>query len=472
MGASLRRRGVFVSYGKLVSSVLFPLHELLKGHDSVRRRRFLERSQWWSREELHAYRARKLRRFLDRVRRTVPYYRALLSESTVELEHLPFLTKDIIRNNLEALKAEGARHLTLYNTGGSTGEPLQFYIGRERVSHDVAAKWRATRWWGVDIGDPEIVVWGSPIELGAQDRLRELRDRLFRTKLVPAFEMSQAKLDGFVETIVNLKPKMLFGYPSSLALIARHARARGLDLRGLGVAVAFVTAEQLYEDQARDIQEGFSCRVANGYGGRDLGFAAHQCPEGGLHMMAEDVWIEIVDPEGRVLLPGEEGEIVVTHLATAEFPFIRYRTGDVGVISERACACGRGLPLLGALQGRTTDFVVAEDGTVMHALALIYAIRDVPGVRNFKIVQEDVHHTRVLLVAERGFPESREEDIRKRLAARLGRGVRISMERVEHIPRSRSGKHRYVESRVVVPRDMIGHEGRQAQDRSRAGRPP
>ncbi len=91
--------------------------------------------------------------------------------------------------------------LVKYNTGGSSGEPLVFYMGMGRVSHDVAAKWRATRWWGVDIGDPEIVLWGSPVELTRQDRYRALRDRLFRTYLLPAFQMSPQQMDDYCRQI-------------------------------------------------------------------------------------------------------------------------------------------------------------------------------------------------------------------------------------------------------------------------------
>jgi phenylacetate-CoA ligase len=444
-------------YTRLVSSVLFPLHELAKGHDTVRIRRALERSQWWSKETLERAQVDRLRKFLARVARNVPYYRKLFPDrdfrptdltSIADLARLPFLTKEVIRRNFGAIRAEDAKALHHFNTGGSTGEPLQFEIGNERVSHDVAEKWRATRWFGVDIGDKEIVVWGSPIELGAQDRIRAIRDRVFRTRLLPAFEMSDAKLDEFVDRIVAVKPRMLFGYPSALALIAEHARDRGRDLSRLGVEVAFVTAEQLYDHQRSVIAETFSCRVANGYGGRDLGFAAHECPEGGLHVSSEDIVLEIVDEEGRQLPPGESGEIVTTHLATGDFPFIRYRTGDLGTLSGRMCPCGRGLPLLEAVHGRTTDFVVAADGTVMHALALIYAIRDVSGVKNFKVVQEDLARTRVLYVASDGFSNEAEAGIRDRLAERLGKGVRITMEKVSEIPKSASGKHRYVESRV------------------------
>ncbi len=446
-------------YTRLVSSVLFPLHEIAKGHDTFRIRRALERSQWWTAEQIELHQIERLRSFLIRAGKKVPYYRRLFNDlrfdpealgSLQDMERLPFLTKDVIRKNLEELKAKGAR-LSLFNTGGSTGEPLQFFIGKERVAHDVAAKWRVTRWWGVDIGDPEIVVWGSPIELGVQDRVRELRDRVLRTQLLPAFEMSEKRLDQFVDRICETKPKMLFGYPSALSLIADHAAARGREVWGVGVQVAFVTAEQLFEHQKRTISGAFGCAVANGYGGRDLGFVAHECPDGGLHVTAEDILVEIVDEQGRAVPKGEKGEIVVTHFASGGFPFVRYRTGDVGTLSEWLCPCGRGLPILEAVHGRTTDFIVAEDGTIMHALAVIYAVRDVPGVKNFKVLQEDRSHTRVFLIPENGFSLEAEEKIRARLAERLGKGVRISMERVDEIPRSASGKHRYVESRVKVP---------------------
>jgi phenylacetate-CoA ligase len=325
-----------------------------------------------------------------------------------------------------------------------------FFIGRERISHDVAAKWRATRWWGVDIGDPEIVIWGSPIELSAQDRMREWRDRLLRTRLLAAFAMSVDNLDRFIAEIRAFRPRMLFGYPSALALIARHARGRGQRMDDLGIRVAFVTAERLYDEQRSAIADTFSCAVANGYGGRDAGFIAHQCPQGSLHITAEDVLVEIVDAAGRVLPPGEIGEIVVTHFATGDFPFIRYRTGDMGALAnESACPCGRGLPILQDLQGRTTDFVVAADGTIMHGLALIYVVRERPGIERFKIIQEDLAHTRVLIEPGPGFDPAVLGDIAQGFKARLGANVRVDVEVAATIPAERSGKFRYVVSKVV-----------------------
>lgn len=444
-------------YTRFVAEVIFPLQERLKHHDTARVRRGLEASQWWPRAELEALQLQRLRALLLRAAKDVPYYRDVFLRTGFDpadvagldaLNRLPFLTKALIRSNIEALKSASAEGLARFNTGGSSGEPLVFFIGRERIGHDVAAKWRATRWWGVDIGDPEIVVWGSPIELSTQDRIRRWRDAVMRTELLPAFEMSDARLDEFLARIRQRRPKMLFGYPSALSLIGARAERAGMRMDDLGISVAFCTSERLYDHQRSTIERVFGCPVANGYGARDAGFIAHQCPAGGMHITAEDVIVEIVDTRGEAVPPGESGEIVVTHLATSEFPFIRYRTGDVAALDPSPCACGRGLPLLKDVQGRATDFVVAQDGTVMHGLALIYILRDLPEVAAFRIVQESLELTRVELVPGPGYGLPIAEHIQRGLMTRLGPGVRIVIEARDEIPPEKSGKYRYVVSQV------------------------
>jgi phenylacetate-CoA ligase len=444
-------------YTSIISSFIFPLHEQVKNHQSVAIRRRLEVSQWWDPGRLEDFQVSELRRFLTEVSAHVPYYRNIFSQLGIKAEDirslsdlacLPLLDKSTIRSSAEAMKSENSDSLARFNTGGSSGEPLIFYISKERVSHDVAAKWRATRWWDVDIGDKEIVVWGSPIELGAQDGLRAFRDRVFRTKLLPAFEMSEQKLDGFLRDIRATRPKMLFGYPSALSHIAGRAESTGQRMDDLGIRVAFVTSERLYDEQRKKIATTFGCRVANGYGGRDAGFIAHDCPSGGMHITAEDIIVEIVDHQGNPVPHEEPGEIVVTHLATKDFPFIRYRTGDIGVLDSRACACGRGLPLIKEIQGRSTDFLVSQDGTIMHGLALIYVLRDLPEIRHFKIVQESTDFTRIYVVSEHGLSPPVAEKIRQGFRERLGQKVTVAIEEVDRIPSEKSGKFRYVTSKV------------------------
>lgn len=444
-------------YTKFVAGALFPLHERLKGHSTATVLRELERSQWLSAAGLERLQTERLRGFLSRIGADVPYYRELFRTagfdpaaltSVGDLQRLPLMGKADIRANTGRLRATSAGNLERFTTGGSSGEPLIFYRGRERVSHDVAAKWRATRWWDVDIGDPEIVVWGSPIELGSQDRIRLWRDTLLRTELLSAFEMSEANLQQFIRRIVQVKPRMLFGYPSSLALLAGFANEHGHRIDNLGIRVVFVTSERLYDHQRAAIESTFGAPVANGYGGRDAGFIAHECPHKGMHITAEDIIVEIVDPGGRVLPRGEKGEIVITHMSTADFPFVRYRTGDIGSLSGEVCTCGRGLPLLAEIDGRSTDFVLAMDGTVLHGLALIYVLRELPGVEAFKIIQESLGRITVHIVTSCHDTAQLEQTVTTQFQRRLGDALSVNFVYKDKIEREASGKFRYVVNQI------------------------
>ncbi|WP_448212538.1 phenylacetate--CoA ligase family protein [Colwellia sp. MEBiC06753] len=445
-------------YTKLVSTVLFPLHEWLKKHDTVRIRKKLEQSQWQTKDEITNDAEYRLQDFIAKVINNVPYYQQVFKEldltasnikTKADLVKLPFLDKAAIRANFDSIKSTTAGATQPFTTGGSSGTPLTFLLTNERVSHDVAEKWRATRWWGVDIGDKEIVAWGSPIELGAQDKVRIMRDKLFRSTLVPAFDMNEAKLLAFISQIKQIKPQMLFGYPSVYALIAKTAQSHQIDLTQLGIKVVFVTSERLYPYQRELIEQVFAAPVANGYGGRDAGFIAHECPSGSMHISAEDIIVEIIDSQGNVLPDGESGEIVVTHLATSDFPFIRYKTGDIGTISTKHCACGRGLPVLENIEGRTTDFVVAKDGTMMHGLALIYIVREMQGIEAFKIIQQSLDLTTVQVVPTNKLTKEMIEQITQGFKKRLGDTVEIEVEQVSSIAAEQSGKFRYVISKVV-----------------------
>jgi phenylacetate-CoA ligase len=417
----------------IIRNVLFPFHELFKGHNTMSYLRELEKSQHFNKSLIYELQSEKLRDLITFAYENVPYYKKLFKlngiacediRSPSDLKELPFLTKGIIRKEIETLKSKSAKNLEKSNTGGSTGSPMIFYIGKKRTSYDVAAKLRATRWWGVDIGDPEIVVWGSPVELTKQDRIRQFRDRIFRT----------------------------FGYPSSIYIISKYAKKKNIRLDNIGVEVIFCTAEKLYDHQKSLISEVFNTRIANGYGGRDSGFIAHECPEAlGMHITAESIIVEIVDNTGDPLPPGQKGEIVVTHLDTHDFPFIRYRTGDIGVLSEKACPCGRGLPVLKKIEGRTTDFIITPDGTIMHGLSLIYVLREIPGIREFKIIQEKPDRFLVNIVKDSIFRADSEAVIRDGFKKRIGVDAKIVFNYPPKIEVDRSGKFRYVVSNVHHP---------------------
>ncbi len=139
---------------------------------------------------------------------------------------------------------------------------------------------------------------------------------------------------------------------------------------------------------------------------------------------------------------------MITGLCSDAQPFIRYRTGDMVRASVDTCRDGRGLHVLSEVIGRTTDFVIRPDGTIMHALAVIYVLRAVEGVSAFKFIQHTVHDVEVLVVSAPGWSEATRSQVVAGLAARLGHDVRVTIRLVDAIPAEASGKHRYVVSHV------------------------
>jgi phenylacetate-CoA ligase len=235
----------------------------------------------------------------------------------------------------------------------------------------------------------------------------------------------------------------MYGYASALYLLASYFKRTHLPAPGELRAV-FTTAEPLFSFQRAAIEASFGCRVGSEYGSRDGGLVAQECPEGGLHIFAEGMYVEVVDADSQGL-----GEIVVTCLDSLVFPIIRYRTGDVGSLDTTPCPCGRSLPKLRTVEGRQTDFLVTPDGRVLHALSVIYILRDMAPIREFKVLQDTLEQVTVQMVSERPLTVAEESNIRTRFATLLGPTVRLNLARLESMPPSPSGKYRYVESRVA-----------------------
>ena len=441
----------------LVWNILFRLQERAKGHATLRILREMEGADGMSASELARLQDEKLRELIRYCHAHVPYIRAQMQaaglvpediRSASDLPRLPLMEKADVRANREALRSEIARELSPFSTGGSSGEPLIFDIGKRRVAARVACRQRVDRWWGVSVGDPEIALWGSPIEVTNQDRLRNLRDRLLRTRLLSAFEMNAAAISRYLDILEREACRQIFGYPSAIYLLCLQAQKERRNLRRLGVRVVFVTGEVLYPHQRELIVETLNCPVANGYGGRDSGFIAHECPQGGMHVLSDAVIVELLDPLGRPVGPGETGEIVVTDLYSHEAPFVRYATGDMAALSARQCGCGRALPLLDRIEGRANDCVVAPDGRIINSLALVYAVREVEGIDEFRIRQKEADEFYVQLVRNPQYPSDGEERIRKAWKSLMRSQVRVTFEYLTQLPQERSGKFRHVVSEI------------------------
>jgi phenylacetate-CoA ligase len=437
--------------------LIWPAHERLVGRATLRYLSELEWSQYASPVELDELRRRKLRALFIHAARHTAFYRDRIAEAGVDPERddpfdalraLPPLDKDEIRaRQADMLWHDAPGGLFPHNTGGSTGEPLSFFFDRRRQGYDQAARIRTHRWFGVDHGDRELFLWGSPIEWSRTDTVKRFRDALLNHRLLSAFDMSPARMDAYLDAIETYRPACLFGYPSSIALLVHHARSRGRRLCVPALRAVFVTGEVCHPPDREAIAEYLGVPVADGYGSREAGFIAHECPEGGMHVTAENVFVEVLR-DGVPVPAGESGELVVTHLDAYAMPLVRYRTGDVGRLKPGRCACGRGLERMDVVDGRATDFIHLPDGTVKHALCAIYPLRALPGVQRFRVHQRSDYSVRVRVVLDPVDAGLTEGAVGRAMETALGCGLPIDVEFVADIPAVGSGKFRYVTSEV------------------------
>lgn len=441
--------------------LVYPLHERLMKRPTFPYLAELERSQWLSRDGMVRLQEAKLAELLHAAHAHCPWHRARMAAAGIDsdgpvsfedLRRLPTMCKQDATLHGDQMAWHGVPGGAFkYNTGGSSGQPLIFFYGRRRQASDAAGRMRARRWWGVEPGDPEVYLWGAPVELDNTDRIKTLRDRLINQLVLNAFEMSPRSMDEYANAIQAYQPHCIYGYASSLALLAAHLRDRRIRLRLPKLKVVCTTGEPLFDYQRELIGEALGAPVANEFGSRDIGFTAHETPQGQMLLMSESIILEVLDERGQPVARGETGEAVMTALESFAQPFIRYRTGDmVRVAREACCQAGRGLDVVSEVLGRSTDFIVRADGTVMHALAVIYVLRAVAGVEEFKLVQHSLKDIEVLVVPNGEWTESGRAEIETGLHKRLGDDVRVELRLVDSIPAEASGKHRYVVSRVSL----------------------
>jgi phenylacetate-coenzyme A ligase PaaK-like adenylate-forming protein len=439
----------------LVGEVLFPLHERVARRQTFRRLQELERSQWLAADRLAEYQVTRLQNLLTFAYAHVPYYRALFDEhglsprrvhSFDDLQSLPFLTRDVVQERPTDLRARAVLpRMQSRSSGGSTGTPVTVVVDMGRMGMVQAGRLRAQGWFGIQPGSREVVLWGGPAEIGLAERVRRIRDWFLNSQLLSAFDMGEAALRAYAAALQRYRPVKMYGYASAFYLLAAYLEREALPPPP-GLRAIFATAEPLFDFQRKTVQAVFGCPVGVEYGCRDGGLVALECPEGGLHIFAESMHVEILDPDAN-----GRGEIVLTNLDSHAFPMIRYRTGDIGSFDSTPCRCGRTLPKLRGVEGRRTDFLVTPSGRVLHALAAIYILREMPAVREFRIVQEAVDRIVVQLVPTPAFTAAEEMAVLAQFAAVFGSGMRVDIEHLPVIPRTRSGKFRYVESHVAPP---------------------
>jgi len=421
----------------------------------------LEKTQWLSHDVMENMQWQKLLKLIQYATDYSPFYKSLYQKHNVQIDkirhkddllRLPQLTKDDLRyHQQEMLIPHAGRRLSKKTTGGSTGQAVTILKERRAMASQDAAMWRCLRWFDIDIGDKQARFWGIPISSGTRYKNRMI-DLLMNRIRLSAFNFDDQSMKRFVDQVQYFKPKYFYGYVSMLKEFAQFCERNEIHVADFGVKAVVTTSEPLFRETRQYLNNVFQCPVINDYGCGEVGPIAYDCPEGGFHLMADNLYIEILNDQGTHARNGETGEIVVTELNNYSLPLIRYNLKDIAEVTGEKCSCGRGLPLIRNVTGRALDVLIARNGEKVHGEYFNYIAEEIKrrrlGLKQYQIIQKDPKILEVRIVKDTYYTETTQAYIDNKIKNKLGRDITITYTFVDKISREPSGKLRLVKNEI------------------------
>jgi phenylacetate-CoA ligase len=420
-----------------------------------------EQRDSWSVDQMQAHVDEGLRSLLKHCLNSVPYYREVWRAQGIEegdlarmtqadLGRLPSTPKEALRTKPEAFVADNAarRGVVRQTTSGSTGTPTTIFATRANVRQfNAVREARSFGWAGASIRLPRATVGARVIVAAGDDEGPFHRYNAGEKQVYfSALHISAANLPKYLDGFEQHRPLVLTGMAHSYFLLAQLMLQAGARL-SYSPRAAILGSERLSAHMRDTIRKAFRTRVFEEYGSVENCVLATQCEHGRLHLSPDLGVLQVVDAQGHEVTPGTPGRFLCTGLLNLVQPLVRYEIGDLGTLADAGgCACGRNqFPVLAALDGRENDALVMTDGRLVATGDEIFS--GVENVIEGQIVQEDLEQFTVRVVPAPGFGAREELELTEALRKRLGR-VAVSVERVEELERTRSGKFRPVISRL------------------------
>jgi phenylacetate-CoA ligase len=402
-------------------------------------------------EEHAADQLRRLRLTLSYADAHVPYYRDLFQKlgfepeavrSLSDLQSLPLLDKDTVRSQSHQLLADPLPSRTINGqTGGTSGSPLMFLFTEEANQRHQATVWFHMSWAGIQRGDRCAHFGGHPV--AAPDSLRPpfwVLDRYEKELVFSSQHMTPATMPEYARVLADYRPVVINGFPSTIHLMAVYLiETERNDIRPKAV---FTWAETLLAYQREAIEEAFGCRVYSSYGNGERTGHLLQCERGNFHVVPETCVVEVLDPFGNPVHPGEMGELVCTSLVERAMPLIRYRIGDTAIAAEGLCSCGRTTSILSAIGGRTDNYILGRDGRRFGPLA--HLVTSAMRIKEAQFVQSEPGLVCIRVVPCADYGPSEQARLMEAAYKKFGNQVEVTVQAVDAIRRTAYGKFPFV----------------------------
>lgn len=347
----------------------------------------------------------------------VPYYKKLFDDKELncydiddynKLKKIPYLTKKDIQNNhslfisKEYKKYPKNSELLIRRTSGSSGKSLKVYWSSKDNIRSMMQLWiKRNNFSGINPQDKfctfHTTVYSKNKLVDSSEILNYRNDTI---KSFSKLELDSNRIEKYYKEMIEFQPVWLFIQPSIAYLIADFMEQNCLKSPE-SLKYIELTGEYLFSYQKHKISKVFKVPLANQYGCNEVNSIAYECEYGHLHVLENNVYVEVVEDNERVI--GKEGEIFITGLTNKAMPFIRYAIGDRGILhNDIECKCGSKSPILEVLTGRTSDYVTLTNNQCCNSYIFLYPIEHINEnmgypIKQFKIIQEDINRFKVLL---------------------------------------------------------------------------
>ncbi len=435
------------------ASAIYKLWDTKEGSIRLNEMKSLQRLQYEDPAKVKGYQFGRLSKLLEHAEQNSPWYKNKFAELGLnsadikcidDLKKLPITKKPDIRNNADDFisAAHNKDELVVAKTGGSTGVSLNLYFDEYCQKLRNGAQGYADNLAGWLPGDKVGALWGNPPV--AKTFKQKLRSSLLeRTKYLDTMDLNPTSMGEFVSTWKTFSPDVIFGHAHSIYIFAKYVTENNIELSSPKGVVA--TSMMLLDHERVVIEKAMGVKVTNRYGCEEVGLIACECEaHQGMHINAPHIILECVDDEGKTVSPGESGKLVVTDLNNFAMPLIRYQIEDVGVLSDKPCACGRTLPILEKLEGRVADFLKKADGGLVGGVSLVErTLTKIPGIEQMQFVQKSIDKLIVNRVKGHEFNQETDALLLTELQIVFGDTVDILINDIEKMPQEASGKYRF-----------------------------
>ena len=421
--------------------------------------KFLKSSELWSQEQHNEYQMKKVKEIIKYSYENVPYYTRLFNENNIkteciqdfnDLKKIPYLTKKIIRGNLEDLvsKKYNKKNLKYVTTGGSTGVPMGFYQDKN-VEQKIEWAHTANLWSRVGY-DPSksykmVILRGNIPKSGDYEYIG-------KNLILSSYNLIEDKMASYIQRILDFNPDFIQAYPSSISLLSKYIIANNINILLPNLKAILCASENLYDFQRKQLEGAFNTRVYSFYGHTEHSCIAGECEKNNYyHLQSEYGYTELINKSGHDVKGDDEtGEIVCTGFNNYVFPFIRYRTGDIAINSNEKCSCQRNYKLIKRVEGRRQDYFIDKSGSKVTFTCSDDALWGVANkIYLYQYVQNELGKVMLYIQRKDEFTlEDKKSVVRdfKKFYPRFD----IELKFTKHIEKTNIGKFRYLVQNIKM----------------------